>query len=251
MKFSLLTTVSSAAIGAGLALSPFVAAEAGTTSYTVSTNNNAFAALPAPVAGYSVGTASSESLFGSVAIPFFVPGARQTLTSVDISLSGKTQAAGSIKNASTTATVTYQVDYQSFLGLKATTNTPSGFALSLTGSNDPSKTFFNVTPGQTVDISLAKNIATSSSVVTTNLSSFTSATPGNYTVDVVGTGQQREAGPNAINFTLIGSAIGTVGVTYNYTTATQQTTPAPEPASIALLGAGLGGVGVIRRRRKA
>lgn len=251
MKFSLLTTVSSAAIGAGLALSSITAAEAGQASYTVSSNNGAFVSLPGPASGTTFGTVASESSFGTVNLPFFVPGARQTLTSVAITLTGPVKATGSLTNQSGgTKASPFTVDFRAYMSLGSAKTTPSGFALLATKA-DPSQSYSAVKPGQVIsNIVLTANFATASSKITSTsaLAGFISSTGGDYSVDVLAAGQQRETGSGG-QLKLLGSAVGTVEVTYNYTTS-PQTTPAPEPASIALLGAGLGGVGVIRRRRK-
>jgi hypothetical protein len=260
MKFSLLTSVSSAALGAGLLMSlpgaayatlscsPLVAGVSGSCSETDYTNNDTLAQV-----------SQSKTVLGAVTIDDFVPsvipgGGLQTLKSVTVLEGGNSKVTGTFQNTNSLTSESFTVDFLTKFSLGSTAKTPAGFPTSLKGQTDPTTTF-TLTPGQTTHVSLPSNFTSSaqgfsgtvSSTFSSPLAGFIGSSGSTFSVDFSTAGAEGNRGGQNGLANFVSSAIGSITITYNYTTSY----PAPEPASLAIVGAGLAGLGVLRRRRKA
>jgi hypothetical protein len=246
MKFSLLTTVSSAALGAGLiALSP-VTAQAGlvcgatSCTETVYTNGGV---------GAITDWTSAQGTLEQISLDKFVPGLNQHLQSVVISEGGSVNSTGTVQNGAANAQ-TFTFGLTEKFSLMGGAGVPSNFPLAngfqIAGSK--SSTYTNLAHLGTSPFTWSGTLSTyTAPTITTNLAAYVSGTASTFDLDFASnTVQNIGGGGGNINAVLNTTGIGFVSITYNFIT----TVTTPEPASMAILGAALIGTGVVRRRRK-
>lgn len=251
MKFSLLTSVSSAALGAGMLMLAPGAANASLNCSTIiafvpGTQNGSGSCTETLTIPNTISLPQAQGTLGTFTIDEWVaasvPGGIQTLTKVTLSDSGTVNSKGTVtlgsNGGSGSAGVTSAFRVKSASG-------PSNFP-SLSSGKVTATTSFSLAASAKGSYSPSQNFGPASATITSNLSPWQAQTATTFTAAFQGKGNSLYIGPGGGNATFTATANSALTVTYYYTS---HATPAPEPASMALLGAGIAGVGVVRRRR--
>lgn len=239
MKYSLLASVSSVALGVGVLIAAPGTAEAG-----LSCVSGACTETVTTGAGTHLGGAATQ-MGDPVTLDFFVPGVNQRLTSIVITETGAVTPTGGF---TATQTGTYKAGVSTNLSVAAGTNTPANFPFLSVSSQLVKQTFVFTSAPDSPNVHFTGNVALGTpQTLTTGLNNFVKLSASTFTVDFLGSASQFESGQGITGYNMTSTGVGTITITYNYTTSV----PTPEPASMAVLGVGLVGAGVIRRRRKA
>lgn len=232
MKFNLLASASTLAMGGLAALALPEPARAGLICSSTSCTETVSAAV-----------AKTDFTNDPVTLDQFQPGAGQTLKSVVLSDSSNFSAVGSLKNTSNSP---QNFIFQAGLGLKLSAGTGSPPLPFLYASGSISPQSYTLAAGQSTPYNFSNSFSSNKTTIMSNLSGFTGSSTfqtlfnGNATTTFNG-------GGNNVQTNLTTTASPELTITYNYTQAA--VSPIPEPLSMAVLGSGLAGLGVMRRRR--
>jgi hypothetical protein len=239
MKFNLLASASTLAMGSLVALALPQHAQAGLICSGQSCSE-------------TVSAAATKTDFSNVGVmlDMFNPSGTQTLTSVVISDSANFTAVGGLTNTSTSSQ-TFKFQAGLGLSLLGGTGAPADFPLVFaSGSINPHT--YTLAGGGYTPYNFNDVFSSSTETLTgvSNLTGFIGSSTFQALFEADAT-TSFTGGGNNIQTNLTTTATPSVTITYNFTGSATPPGPqaAPEPASMAVLGSGLIGMGVMRRRR--
>jgi hypothetical protein len=228
MKFNLLSSVSSLAIGGLVVASLPTAANAGLNCTVVAPLTCSETVTPAsfPVNGTQTASLSQFNLGGNA-----------RLTSVILTESGSFSTTGLVTYTGA-GTGVFTFNSTGTMNLFPDATAPVSFP-TVTLTRAATTQTYSLTTGQSATYNGARAFRAAST--TASVAGFSGN--GSFLVDFTGTAGISVGGTSAVSTSLNSTFFPTVTITYDYSY------PAPEPASMAVLGAGLTGLGIIRRRR--
>ena len=228
MKFNLLASASSLAMG-GLAIFGMPgAAVAGLTCSVLSCTETL-----TPASFLVNGTQT-------VAVDQFNLGGGASLTSVIISEAGSFATTGTVTYTGA-GIGTFTFSSTGTLRLKPNAAATGLFPRLTMTAVAPSSTY-TLASGASASYGGAKNLGTTQETLTSGLGGFIGT--GTFLVDFLSSGGIAVAGTSAVATDLSSTFFPSLTITYDFSY------PAPEPASLSVVGAAIAGLGVIRRRRK-
>jgi hypothetical protein len=257
MKFNLLSSVSSLAIGGLVTAAMPGAAMAGVTITVPYSCNTLTDTCTETVA---LGSVQTDFTAISGTLSDFNNSGGKVLTSVVLTEGGVITSTGTLQNTSTSSGGSYSFAGGLALGIYGGSGAPSAFPTkSLKSHTFSGAAVYNyglsatatlatisgsLGKGQSVSYAATGAFAPAADTLTTNLSSFYGTGTFNFLTDGMAADALNTTGGN-FNAKVTTSGDPTVSITYHYSI------PAPEPASLSIVGAGLVGLGVLRRRKKA